>query len=224
MNMLFCHKDGVIDDPEQLTHIKKVLRARVGDTLKVGVLGVGVGRGRVLALDERHAKLDIMLNAPPSKLDLTVLLGLPRPNVLRRLMMDLTAAGVGKIIIMDTKATQKSYWQSSVLDKIDDFVIEGLRQGVDSHAPLVLFAPKFEDLIKHGNWTKAQVFHPYAAMPIKDAPRPKVFAIGAEGGFADDEIDLMTHAGFLSVSVGARILRTEAAVNVALGVYFAKGF
>jgi 16S rRNA (uracil1498-N3)-methyltransferase len=41
-------------------------------------------------------------------------------------------------------------------------------------------------------------------------------AIGPEGGFADDELDAFRIAGFVRVTLGPRILRTETAAIAAL--------
>ena len=47
--------------------------------------------------------------------------------------------------------------------------------------------------------------------------------IGAEGGWIDYEIDLLAEQGCTAVNIGARILRTEAAVNVILGQWLLEG-
>jgi 16S rRNA (uracil1498-N3)-methyltransferase len=40
--------------------------------------------------------------------------------------------------------------------------------------------------------------------------------IGPEGGWSDPELDLLTHSGSTSVTLGRRVLRTETAAIVAL--------
>jgi 16S rRNA (uracil1498-N3)-methyltransferase len=43
-------------------------------------------------------------------------------------------------------------------------------------------------------------------------------AIGPEGGWTDDELDVARAAGFAEVSLGQNILRTETAVLAALAI------
>ena len=57
---------------------------------------------------------------------------MPRPKVLRRLVMDMTSLGVNKLIIVNSYRTQKSYWQSPLLNRLDEFIFEGLQQAVDT--------------------------------------------------------------------------------------------
>jgi 16S rRNA (uracil1498-N3)-methyltransferase len=43
-----------------------------------------------------------------------------------------------------------------------------------------------------------------------------IFAVGPEGGWTDSELDAFEQAGFLSVSLGTRILRSETAAVAAM--------
>jgi len=73
---------------------------------------------------------------------------------------------------------------------------------------------------------RAVIAHPYASQSWKSylddkvaegKAMPKVLCIGAEGGWINYEVDLLCQHGCTSVSLGERILRTEAVVNVLLG-------
>jgi len=227
-----------ISDLQQITHIKEVLKSKVGDSLSIGEIGGNIGKATIAQINENEVLLsDIRLDKkPPAKLDLTVVLALPRPKVLRRLIMDMTSLGVNKLIIVNSYRTQKSYWQSPLLNRIDEFVFEGLQQAIDT-VPLVVelkkrFKPFVEDefpaLLLDNKGVKeegnAVIAHPYATQSWKsylDAnikeSMPKVLCIGAEGGWLNYEVDLLCKHGCISVSLGERILRTETVVNVLLG-------
>lgn len=45
-----------------------------------------------------------------------------------------------------------------------------------------------------------------------------IFAIGPEGGITEEEAEIFTNAGFMSVSLGSRILRCETAATLCLGL------
>lgn len=233
MNVLILPKTAFVDntaqitDTAQLAHIKTVLKANVGDTLKIGQLGGYLGMGKIQKLDETCLLTDVCLDiAPPPKLGVTVILALPRPKVLRRLILDMTAFGVGHIILVNSVRTDKSYWSSPLLARLDEFIIEGLQQGVDSVPPVITLAKRFKpfvqdelpSLIQHKS---AVVFHPYAQMSFGDFvgqhDLPKVVVIGAEGGFVSYEIELLGGVGVQAITLGDRILRTESAVNAVLG-------
>ncbi len=217
-------------------HIKKVLKSKVGNSLTIGEMGGNIGKAIIAHINDNEILLcDVTLDKkPPAKLDLTVVLALPRPKVLRRLIMDMTSLGVNKLIIVNSYRSQKSYWQSPLLDRIDEFVFEGLQQAIDT-VPLEVelkkrFKPFVEDefpaLVKEGNGVQdhAVIAHPYASQSWKSyfdskESMPKVLCIGAEGGWIDYEVDLLCQHGCTSVSLGPRILRTETVVNVLLGYW-----
>lgn len=226
----FSSDAACIDELSQINHINKVLTAKVGDTLKIGQMGGHLGTAVIESIRSDAIELrDIQLTtAPPPKLDLTLVLALPRPKVLRRLIMDMTALGVRDIILINSYRTQKSYWQSPMLERLDEFVLEGLQQGVDTIAPRITlqkrFKPFVEDELAGLVTNRAIVAHPYSELSftqyLQQPPSlglPSLVCIGSEGGWIDYEIALLATQGCAAVTIGSRILRTEAAVNVILG-------
>ena len=232
--ILLPQNTKTITDKEQIKHIKEVLKSKVGDSLTIGEMGGNLGKATISQINDNEVLLtDVILDKkPPAKLDLTVILALPRPKVLRRLIMDMTSLGVNKLIIVNSYRTQKSYWQSPLLNRIDEFVFEGLQQAIDTVPLEVEFKKRFKPFVEDdfpallGN---AVIAHPYATQSWKTyldelkskssdkETMPKVLCIGAEGGWIDYEVDLLCKHGCTAVSLGERILRTETVVSVLLG-------
>jgi len=223
-----------ISDPNQITHIKEILKSKVGDSLTIAEIGGNIGKATIAEINNNEVLLtNIVLNKkPPAKLDVTVILALPRPKVLRRLIMDMTSLGVNRLIIVNSYRSQKSYWQSPLLERIDEFVLEGLQQAIDT-VPLEIefkkrFKPFVEDefpaLLLDKEQDNAVIAHPYASQSWRayldsahKETMPKVLCIGAEGGWIDYEVNLLCQHGCKAVSLGERILRTETVVSVLLG-------
>ncbi|MFB6348199.1 16S rRNA (uracil(1498)-N(3))-methyltransferase [Moraxella sp. ZJ142] len=228
---LLINQQAVITNPKTITHICSVLGAGVGDELKVGQLGGWLGRAIISAIDDNQVQLSkVCLDTPPPpKLDLTVVLALPRPKVLRRLMMDMTAMGVRHIVLVNSFRTDKSYWSSPLLNRSREYLIEGLEQGVDTQLPQLTFAKRFKPFVQDELPTligggRAVVAHPYASHSFADLTTdglPTVLVVGAEGGFIPYEIELLGSVGVQAASLGSRILRTESAVNALLGRWLA---
>ena len=219
---------AVITDAEQVAHITHVLKSCVGDTLKIGQLQGKLGTAVITAIDAQKVHLSHihLTQMPPEKLDLTVILALPRPKVLRRLIMDMTAIGVKRIVLVNSARSQKSYWQSPLLKRIDEFVIEGLQQGVDTILPEILLRQRFKPFVEDELplWLKGQtalIAHPQAKQSfsqfINTHGKPQMIFVGAEGGWVDFEVELLQAQGVTAASLGERILRTEAAVNILCG-------
>ena len=118
--------------------------------LKIGQIGGNLGTAVIEDITADSIRLgNVQLNtAPPAKLGLTVILALPRPKVLRRLIMDMTALGVRDIILINSYRTQKSYWQSPMLERIDEFVLEGLQQSIDTIVPSITLQKRFKPFVE----------------------------------------------------------------------------
>ena len=170
----FSTSTAQINDVAQIDHVNNILGAKVSDTLKIGKLGGNLGTAVIedMAADSIQLCKVQLTVSPPTKLNLTVVLALPRPKVLRRLIMDMTALGVRDIILINSYRTQKSYWQSPMLARLDEFVLEGLQQGVDTIAPCITlqkrFKPFVEDTFASLVTNRAIVAHPYGQQSFSE--------------------------------------------------------
>jgi len=95
----------------RLEHVMNVHRAATGDVLTVGVLDGQLGRGVVLSLDP--LELDVTLDRdPPPALPLTLIVALPRPKVLNRIVAATASMGVRRLCLINAWRVEKSYWSS----------------------------------------------------------------------------------------------------------------
>lgn len=230
MNILLVDKitnGQAILSKAQTEHLQTVLCAKVSDVVKVGFIGGKIGTACVKTLGDEKTQASLtditLTKPPPKKLPVTVVLALPRPKVLRRLIMDMSAIGVPHIVLMNSYRTEKSYWQSPLLARLDEFVFEGLQQGCDTIRPSITLEKRFKPFVEDrlsGLGGDIWVAHPaLEADSLSERRLPDVVMIGAEGGFIDYEIKLLSQNGVKVFCLSDRILRTEAAVNVILGRY-----
>ena len=104
MNLILLLPDDGIDGAgrvrlrgRRLRHVLDVHRAAVGDELRVGLLGGGIGTGRILQLTADLLEMEVFLDRqPPRPLPLTLILLLPRPKVLRRVLRRASSMGVNQ--------------------------------------------------------------------------------------------------------------------------------
>ena len=227
MNLILLFKDDFIDENKvrlegrRFRHILEVHRPVKGDELRVGLAGGLTGPGRITAITGDLLEMDVtLINRPPASLPLNLILALPRPKVLRRVLLSVTAIGVKRIFLLNSYRVEKSFWQSPVLkpESIQRQLVLGLEQARDTILPEVFLRPFFkpfaEDeapaLIKN---TLPLIAHPGAQEPCpRDVRQPVTLAIGPEGGFIQYEVDKLTSCGFHAVHLGERILNIEAAV------------
>ena len=63
--------------------------------------------------------------------------------------------------------------------------------------------------------------HPSASVALRDTPRPASalsLLVGPEGGYANNEVDLIVKQGFTPISLGPRVLRMETAALAQMGL------
>lgn len=144
------HHTASITELNQLAHIKNVLKCGINDPIKIGQLGGNLGVARIAHMTDTTIMLDkvTLTQPPPPKLGVSVILALPRPKVLRRLIIDMTALGVNDIILVNSHRSQKSYWQSPLLKRVPEFIQEGLQQAVDTIAPNVYFKKRLRPFVE----------------------------------------------------------------------------
>jgi RsmE family RNA methyltransferase len=213
----------------RLQHVSSVHRAAVGDELVIGVANGRIGAGIVARIDAVMLEMDVALDRdPPSALPLTLVLALPRPKVLNRVIASATSLGIKRIVLINAWRVEKSYWKSPRLseENLRHQSILGLEQSRDTVLPSIetrrFFRAFVEDeLPSLARGTRALVAHPHAreACP-RDVREPVTLVIGPEGGFIDAEIASLERAGYTPVTIGERILRVETAVGFLVGRLF----
>ncbi|WKN21416.1 16S rRNA (uracil(1498)-N(3))-methyltransferase [Azotobacter vinelandii] len=225
----FVGADRAILRDRRLRHLREVHRAEAGDSLRVGRLGGAMGEGRLLRLEAAEAELQVVFDSPPpAKLPLTLLLALPRPKMLKRVLQTVAAMGVPRLVLLNSYRVEKSFWQTPFLEAqaIREQLLLGLEQARDTVLPEVLVEKRFKPFVEDhlpqlAAGTLGLLGHPGDYPPCPRAvERPVTLAIGPEGGWIPYEVDKLQAAGLAPVQLGERILRVETAVTALLARLF----
>ena len=228
MNLLLFSQQDRIDNNKiriadfRLQHLREVLSAETGDTLRIGEINGLMGSAELLEQSADEAVLAVNLDQrPPPKIPLTLLLALPRPKMLRRILRTVAEMGVPELHLLNSSRVEKSYWQTPVLDEqvVEDYFLQGLMQSRDTVLPTLHLHQRFKPFVEDELQAligdhRALVAHPgdYPPCPIGD-DIPTLLAIGPEGGFIPYEVEKLQQAGCDPISLGPRILRVENAVS-----------
>ena len=248
-------KDGVATfGGERAEHVMKVLHGEVGQVLKTGEINGLIGTSEITNISTPSSLFPL-----PSSLSITVtcshtekslvpwidlILAPPRPRVMKRLLPQLAALGVGRIFLVGAKKVEKDFWGATLLkpENYRPLLIDGLMQAGTSILPTLETRRNFRKFIKEELdtlWPNAPriIAHPYGAekdlrretldvtssLPSNVSRPCLLLAIGPEGGWTDDEVALLEEHGFARYSLGSRILRTDTA-TVALLAQLMKEF
>ncbi len=218
----FTGPDWVCLHGRRLDHVRKVIRPKIGEALACGLVNDRMGVGIVEELSRQELVLKVCLaQEPPPPLPLNLVLALPRPKMLKRIMAAVTSLGVKEIYLVNSRRVEKSFWQSQFMDeeKLSHYMTLGLEQAKDTMMPNLHIRRYFTAFVKEelpgiAKGTQRILAHPktHAVCPTMiDAPATLV--IGPEGGFIDLEVETLAEAGFEPYTLGPRILKVETAVT-----------
>lgn len=205
----------------RLQHVREIHRAVPGDVLRVGQIDGRIGTGRILESDSEALSLEIELSEePPEPLSVRLVVALPRPPSLRKVLQQATALGVKEFVLLHTRRVEKSYWTSHALepDAIRQQLILGLEQAVDTRLPRVSQERRFKPFVEDRLPALLETSLGLVADPAADKPLPQgsreplTLIVGPEGGFIPYELETLSAQGTRSVGLGPRILRVETAV------------
>jgi RsmE family RNA methyltransferase len=210
----------------RFTHIQTFLEPVQGNTLRAGLLNGPLGSATIERLGETSLIVNFQAtHQPPAPTDIILLLALPRPKMLKRILADIATLGVKQIILLNSYKVEKSYWKTPELhaDLLQEKLLLGLEQAGDTQLPTLQLEPRFKPFVEDqlpglvAN-RRCLLAHPGNHPPLPCALNESLaLAIGPEGGWTDYECQQLMAAGFQRHSFGSRILRVETAIPALTG-------
>ena len=210
-------------DDARARHVREILGAEPGKALRVGLLEGPVGRGVVASAPAGELHLDCRFDGPiPPRPKTDLLLALPRPKSLKKLLPEVTALGVDQLVLLRTWRVAQPYLTQALLrpEQQRPLLLEGMMQAKTTRMPEISFEREFRPFVEDraaARWAGATklVAHPEAneeLASVRLGPEERVaLVVGPEGGLVDFELELLEAAGFRRVSLGPRVLRVETA-------------
>ena len=233
---------GIVMDPnaEELQNGLKTDGATVewipeGKVKKAEVLKNGNPPGSLLV--RLHGLAPV--NSPSDQILVSLILALPRPLQLGRMLPMISQMGVDQLVLTGAQKVPKDYFGSHLFRKpevLRERLIEGLCQAGDVRLPKlhiaknlrVFFDDDLDRLFPKSEYSRV-LAHPKRAngvgepLRMGDVTFPSgnrpgtasklVVAVGPEGGWAEpEELDRFEELGFQQITLGTRTLRSDCAV------------
>ena len=221
--------DEVSDNHAALTgahadHLARVLRARIGQEFDIIASGVA-RRGRIASITEDRVEFELGAEIPAAPAaNLTLLLAIFKFDRMEWAIEKCTELGVSRIVPLIARRTEVHLASASAKRaerwrRIAQQAAEQSRRGT---APEVAPPVKLPEAAKFPGAlrivlaeTEDQIMLP-DVLAEHSTEAEVLLAIGPEGGWTEDELELFGKEGWLSASLGATILRAETAAIAAV--------
>ena len=219
----------VLLEDDDVFHLTRVMRAKVGDKIEVvneGVVYVAqINRFKPLEIDVvRRLKEN---NELPN--NVVLIASLLKGDKMDLVLQKATELGVNEIVLLETERTVVKFKKDDRELKIERFnkilkeAAEQSRRSVIPHLFRIITFDQLRDIDANVKMIayeeEAGATNSFNKIVDSIKPGQKVAVlIGPEGGFAEHEVEIAMNNGYKKVSLGKRILRAETASFYALSV------
>ncbi len=199
-------------------HLARALRMQVGDALLLFNGEGGQFPATISSVDRKRVKVTTAEQEPlevESPLRIRLGIGMSRGDRMDWVVQKATDLGVADISPLVTERTElrlKGERADKKLGHWQQVAISACEQCGRNRVPGIAAPQSLEDWLLHCDAQLRLVLHHRAApIPSPAAPGSAALLVGPEGGLSDAEIALAERAGFTSLQLGPRVLRTETA-------------
>jgi 16S rRNA (uracil1498-N3)-methyltransferase len=216
---------------EELAHLRRVMRLGPGDRLTVFDDTGWEHEAVIRSLSADRGDIDILRSYRPereSSLQITLALGLIKGEKTDFVVEKATELGVQTLVPFISSYTVPKLNDRKIETRTERWqriALSAAKQCGRTVVPEILTLCEFQELVKQPwadtlkllCWEKEGPTLRQVYETDRDA-RGILLVIGPEGGFSSEEADKALQAGFRSVHLGRRILRSETAALAALSV------
>ena len=206
--------------PQQQHYLLRVLRLRDGDKF---IVMDGMGKWWLARLQGEQGEvlepLEVKTELPVA---ITLMMALPKGNGFDEIVRCCTELGVISItpILSDRTLLNPSHQK---LERWQRIASEAAEQSERAVVPTILQPVAFNTAIKETTAThryicEARGDYPHLQQVINKTANEIIIAIGPEGGWTNQELEIAIASGFQPISLGRRILRAVTAPIVAISL------
>lgn len=206
-------------------YIKNVLRLKAGDQLELLDGSGKVYLVKISTLNKEQINCETISTSIPqteTKTKITIAQAIPKAKKMDLIIQKCTELGVAKII---PTLTERCIAKGEKIKRWQKIAKEGAEQCGRTTIPEISPVIKFEEVIKLKDQYDLSLL-PWeleentSLKKVLSSNKPKeiLILIGPEGGFSQEEVKLAKSAGFTTITLGPRILRTETAGLVILAM------
>ena len=204
-------------------HLVRVLRARIGQEFDVVANGI-VRQGVIVALADSLVDFELgeEIPAQPTAIQLTLLLAIFKFDRMEWAIEKCTELGVTRIVPVVARRTD-SHLVAAAAKRVERWrriAVQASEQSRRASPPEIADPIKLREAMTTPAGLKIVLSEAEEQAQLRDIqPAGEVLlAVGPEGGWTEDELELLQKNGWLSASLGPTILRAETAAIAATAI------
>ncbi len=217
-------------EPGPSQHLARVLRMGPGDELRLFDGSACEYQARIIAADKRQVVVAVLESGPglaESPLRLHLGIGISRGERMDWVVQKATELGVAAISPLYTERTEvrlRGEREARKQQHWRQVAVSACEQCGRSVLPVVHEPTALDQWLRAGGGERRFVLHHRATTAPRgtELPTSVKLLVGPEGGLSEAEIAAAEAAGFESLTLGPRVLRTETAPLAALAVLQAR--
>jgi 16S rRNA (uracil1498-N3)-methyltransferase len=207
-------------------HLVRVLRARVGQEFDIAT-GVSVRLGRIASLTNERVEFDLGEEVPAiASAGIVLLLAVFKFDRMEWAIEKCTELGVSVIVPVIARRTDAHLAAASAkrLERWQRITRQAAEQSRRAAPPEISAPIKFEAAAALTGALRIVLAESEQQTQLRDvlqSPRSDgdiLLAVGPEGGWTDEELQLFQNANWISASLGPTILRAETAAIAATAI------
>ena len=226
-------ENKIIINNEDVAHLKRVLRACVGDEL-ILCDGKGINYiANISSIEDKEIICDIISSEKSlteSNIEITIFQGIPKASKMDYIIQKTTELGVVNVIPCEmsrcVSKIENAKDSKKKVDRWQKIAEEAAKQSGRGIIPKVSEPVKFKHAVEMMKGYDLS-FAPYECeeqnklkdiLTSKNNVKTIAYMIGPEGGYDLDEINYLKDNNISTVTLGKRILRTETAGEAVLAM------
>ena len=205
-------------------HLVRVLRVRVGQEFDIVANGV-VRQGVVVAIADSLVDFELgeEIPAEPTAINLTLLLAIFKFDRMEWAIEKCTELGVTRIVPVIARRTDSHLASASAkrVERWRRLTVQAAEQSRRASPPEIANPVKLREAVTLPAELKIVLSEAEEQSQLRNVATPSgavLLAVGPEGGWTEEELELFRKHDWLSASLGSTILRAETAAIAATAI------
>lgn len=211
---------------EEWHHILKVLRLSSGEAFEIADGKGWVAQARLQDVGKHKGSFETTTETfspkPPRHSELTIGLGILKPQGIDEILPGLVELGVNRLILVPFLGMEKARVSEKLLDRWQRQIVAASKQAKAAWFPDLIVMKSFDAFLEAAaEYPQRYLLDPEGELNVRkeSVQGPFLAVIGSEGGWHETEVQKLLALDFLKLRLNSNILRATTAVLATAAIF-----